>query len=52
MWNKFLVTLAFVTMVLTSTCWASVPESELYIGGIGNPMTSEEVRDGSSPITK
>ena len=43
--NKFLVALAFVTMVLTSTCWASVPESELYIGGIGNPMTSEEVRD-------
>lgn len=43
--NKFLVALAFVTMVLTSTCWASVPESELYIGGIGNPMTSGEVRD-------
>lgn len=43
--NKILVVLAFVTMVLTSTCWASVPESELYIGGIGNSMTSGEVRD-------
>ena len=43
--NKFLVALALITMFLTSTCWASIPESELYIGGIGSPMTSGEVRD-------
>ena len=42
--NKISALFMFATLSVSSMCFASVPDSELYLGGIGVDSTNQEVQ--------